>query len=128
MAQASPAGDEDPGQELNTAKWVWSLLRSTTEKLAMEPTDQVNDPEIDECFDWDPSYRMSERCEELGWISTDLHQRLNRIEELLTQLSSDHTAWSDEAITTYPLWEQVRLESREAIPLMPKEPWVSRSG
>jgi hypothetical protein len=49
-------------QELDIAKWVWSLLRSTVEKLAMAPGDQIEDPEIDECFDWDPSYEMSERC------------------------------------------------------------------
>jgi len=128
MVQAALAGHEDPERELDTAKWVWSLLRSTTEKLAMEPADQIKDPEIDECFDWDPSYEMSERCEQLGWISAELRRRLDKIEQLLGQLSSDRSAWSDEAITTYPLWEQVRLESREAIPLMPKEPWAGHSG
>jgi hypothetical protein len=128
MVQTSPADGQDPERELDIAKWVWSLLRSTAEKLAMDPADQINDPEIDECFDWDPSYEMSERSEELGWISEELRQRLDRIEELLSQLSSDRTAWSDKAIITYPLWEQVRLESREAVPLMPKEPWASHSG
>jgi hypothetical protein len=97
-------------------------------KLAMEPADQIKDPEIDECFDWDPSYDMSERCEELGWISAELRQRLDRIEELLNRLGGDRTAWSDEAIITHPLWEQVRLVSREAVPLMPKQPWAGHSG
>jgi hypothetical protein len=127
MEQASPADGQDSESELDTAKWVWSLLRSTTEKLAMVPADQVNDPEIDECFDWDPSYRMSERCEERGWIPAALRRRLDKIEEVLSQLSRDHTAWSDEAIMTYPLWERVRLESRETVPLMPKEPWASHT-
>lgn len=125
MVQTSPAGDQDPQAELDTAKWVWSLLRGTTEKLAMAPADQVKDPEIDECFDWDPSYQMSERCEERGWISARLRQRLDRIDELLDALSGDRTAWSDEAIITYPLWEQVRQESREAVSLMRAEPWAS---
>jgi hypothetical protein len=88
---------------------------------------EIKDPAIDECFDWDPSYRMSERCEELGWIPAELRQRLHRTEELLSQLSSDRTAWSDEAIITHPLWEQVRRVSREAPPLMPKQPWASHS-
>jgi hypothetical protein len=94
----------------------------------MDPEDQLKDPEICECFDWDPSYRMSERCEERGWISAQLRQRLDCINELLRALSGDRTAWTDEAITTYPLWEEVRLESRGALPLMQKEPWVSHSG
>jgi hypothetical protein len=128
MVQTSPASGQDSERELDTAKWVWSLLRSTTQKLAMDPANQVNGPEIDECFDWDPSYQMSERCEERGWISAELRQRLDRIEELLSQLSSDRTAWSDEGIFSYPLWEQVRLEAREAVPLMQKEPWASHSG
>lgn len=94
----------------------------------MEPADQISDPEIGECFDWDPSYQMSERCEELGWIPIGLRQRLDRVDGLLSRLSSDRTAWSDAAITTYPLWEEVRLESREAVPLMPEEPWVVAHG
>lgn len=128
MAQTSPAGGRDPERELDTAKWVWSLLRSTIEKLATHPADQVKDPEIGECFDWDPSYQMSERCEERGWISPQLRRRLDRIDELLSTLSRDRTAWSDEAIIAYPLWEQVRRESRESVPLMPNEPWAGHIG
>jgi len=90
----------------------------------MESVDQIKEPAIDECFDWDPSYEMSGRCEKLGWISAELRRRLDRIEVLLGQLGNDRTAWSDEAIITHPLWEQVRLVSREALPLMPKEPWA----
>jgi hypothetical protein len=124
---ATPSGREDSERELDIAKWVWSLLRSTAEKFAMEPGDQIKDPDIDECFDWDPSYAMSERCEDLGWISAELRKRLDGIQELLSQLSNDRAAWSDEAIITNPLWEQVRRVSRETVPLMPKEPWAGHS-
>ncbi|HUN32143.1 MAG TPA: hypothetical protein VMU95_08975 [Trebonia sp.] len=93
----------------------------------MAPADQVSDPVIAECFGWDPSYEMSERCKEHGWIPAVLRERLDKIEELLSQLSDNHTAWSDEAIFTYPLWERVRQQSREAIPLMPQEPWASHT-
>jgi hypothetical protein len=68
---------------------------------------------------------MSERCQELGWIPAELRQRLDKIDELLSQLSGDRTAWSDQAIITYPLWEQVRRVSRDAIPLMPQQPWAT---
>ena len=60
------------GDEVDTAKWVWSLLRGTVEKLAMAGGDQIKDPEIGECFDWDPSDLMLERCEDLCWISAEL--------------------------------------------------------
>ena len=114
-------------QELDIAKWVWSLLRSTVEKLAMAPGDQIEDPEIDECFDWDPSYEMSERCEDLGWISAELRTLLDGMDTLLGELSDDPRLWSDGAIISDPLWEQVRRASREAVSLMPEEPWSSQA-
>jgi hypothetical protein len=90
------SGDEDFPRKLNTAKSVWSLLRSTVEKLAMAGGDQIKDPEIDECFDWDPSYFMLERCEELGWISAELGMLLSWIDAFLDQLSDDPRFWSDQ--------------------------------
>ena len=41
---------EDAAGEARTARWVWTLLRGTVEKLAMLGEEQVKDPEIDECF------------------------------------------------------------------------------
>jgi hypothetical protein len=110
--------------EVDTAKWVWSLLRGTVEKLAMAGRDQIKDPEIVECFDWDPSYLMLERCEDLGWISAELRTLLDKIDTLLEQLSDDPRMWSDAVIISDPLWEQVRRTSQGALPLMPREPWA----
>jgi hypothetical protein len=115
---------EDSVQELDTAKWVWSLLRGTVEKLAMAGRDQIKDAEIDEGFDWDPSYLMLERCEDFGWIPARLRALLDKIDTLLDQLSADPRMWSDAAIISDPLWEQVRHISREALLLMPKKPWA----
>jgi hypothetical protein len=110
--------------EVGTAKWVWSLLRGTIEKFAMAGRDQIKDPEIDECFDWDPSYLMLERCEDYGWIPAELRALLNEIDAFLDQLSGDPRMWSDAVIISDPLWEQVRHTSQEALLLMPREPWV----
>jgi hypothetical protein len=43
-------------------------MRGTVEKLAMPGAEQVKDPEIDECFDWDPGYLTVERCQSAGWV------------------------------------------------------------
>jgi hypothetical protein len=128
MVPGSASGHGDADRDLGLAQWVWSLLRGTAEKLAMDAGDQIEDPEIGECFDWDPSYEMSSECADFGWISAELRALLDRIDDLLNQLSDDRAAWSDEAIITHPLWEQVRRVAREVVPLMPGEPWASQGG
>ena len=103
------------------------MLRATIVKFAMDAAEQIKDPDIGECFDWDPSYVMvGQWCEELGWVSVELRVLLDQIDALLDQLSDDHAAWSDEAINTHPFWQQVRAVAREAICLMPEEPWTSQ--
>ncbi|HEX9030817.1 MAG TPA: hypothetical protein VF834_03165 [Streptosporangiaceae bacterium] len=105
----SAGSQADAAQELVTAKWVWSLLRGTVEKLAMAGGDQIEDPEIDECFDWDPSYLMLDWCEAVGWVPGELRAFLDQIDSMLTRLSADPRLWSDAAIVGDPLWERVRL-------------------
>jgi hypothetical protein len=80
---------EDAGGEARTARWVWILLRGTVEKLAMPGEEQVKDPEIDECFDWDPGYLMVERCQSAGWVSPNLRVLLDAVDALLERLSDD---------------------------------------
>ena len=115
----SEARDEDA----RTARWVWTLLRGTVEKLAMPGEEQVKDPEIDECFDWDPGYLMVERYQSAGWVSPNLRVLLDSVDALLDRLSDDPRFWSDAAIVGDPLWAQVRCTSEKAAALMPSEPW-----
>ncbi|MEW9531849.1 hypothetical protein [Microbispora sp. NPDC049125] len=103
------------------------MLRETVALLSLDAQHQVTEPSIDECFDWDPSYPASWQSKEMGWISSELSDRLDAIDGLLDQLSDDSTAWSDEAIATYPLWEHVRQAAGDALALMPEAPWDSTS-
>ena len=115
----SEAGDE----EARTERWVWTLLRGTVEKLAMPGEEQVKDPEIDECFDWDPGYLMLDRCRSAGWVSPNLRVLLDSVDALLDRLSADPRFWSDASIVGDSLWDQVRCASKEAATLMPSDPW-----
>lgn len=103
------------------------MLRETVALLCLAAQQQVTEPFVDECFDWDPAYPASWQSKEMGWISPELSNRLNEIDALLDRLSADSTAWSDEAIATYPLWEHVRRAAGEALALMPEAPWDSAS-
>jgi hypothetical protein len=114
---------EDAGEEATTARWVWTLLRGTVEKLAMPGEEQIKDPEIDECFDWDPGYLMVDRCQSAGWVSPGLLGLLESVDALLDRLSGDPRFWSDAAIVGDPLWVQVRCTSKKAAALMPSDPW-----
>ena len=120
--QNDPVPD-DAGEEARTARWVWTLLRGTVEKLAMPGEEQVKDPEVDECFDWDLGYLMVGRCQGAGWVSPDLRVLLDSVDALLDRLSDDPRFWSDASIVGDPLWEQVRCTSKKAAALMATEPW-----
>jgi hypothetical protein len=102
---------------------IWSMLRRTVTKLGQDASEQIKDPDIDECFEWDPGYPTSWMCERAGWISPGLRTRLDAIDGLLARLSNNRNAWSDEAIMTLQLWEEVRQAARECLPLMTEEPW-----
>jgi len=110
-------------EETRIARWVWSLLRGTVEKLAMPGEDQINDPAIEEGFDWDPSYLMVDRCQDLGWITAELRGLLDALDGLLDRLSDDPRFWSDACIVSDPLWRHIRRVSQEAAALMPERPW-----
>jgi hypothetical protein len=114
---------EDAGEEARTTRWVWTFLRGTVEKLAMPGEEQVKDPEIDECFDWDLGYLIVDRCQSAGWVSADLRVLLDSVDALLDRLSDDPRFWSDASIVGDPLWDQVRCTSRKAAALMPSAPW-----
>jgi hypothetical protein len=102
---------------------IWSMLRRTVTKLSQDAAEQIKDPDIDECFEWDPGYPTSWMCEQAGWISPELRTQLDRIDGLLGRLSDNRDAWSDEAITTLRLWEEVRQAAGECLALMTEEPW-----
>ena len=83
--------------------YSWSLMRSTLQNLALDGTKQVKNVAIEDFFDWDPAYPMVESwCASLGWVSPELHAALDRVDELLDQISDDKTTWTDEAITRSP--------------------------
>ena len=114
---------EDADEEARTARWAWTLLRDTVEKLAMPGEEQIKDPEMDECFDWDPGYLMVDRCQSAGWVSPDLLVSLDSVDTLLDRLSRDPRCWSDASVVGDPLWDQVRSTSKKAVALMPIAPW-----
>jgi hypothetical protein len=114
---------DDAGEEATTARWVRALLRGTLEKLAMPGKEQIKDPEIDECFDWNPGYLMMDHCQRAGWVSPNLRVVLDSVDVLLDHLSGDPRFWSDASIVGDPLWDQVRCTSKKAAALMLSDPW-----
>lgn len=103
--------------------YSWTLMRNTLQKLALDGREQVKNVAVEDSFDWDSAYPMLESwCANLGWVPRDLQDRLDRIDNLLDQLSDDPRFWSDPAIIGDPLWELVRTAAREALTLMPEQP------
>jgi hypothetical protein len=103
--------------------YSWTLMRNTLQKLALDGREQVKDVAVEDCFDWDPAYPMlASWCADLGWVQRELQDRLDRIDNLLDQLSDDPRFWTDPVIIGDPLWELVRGEAREALALMPEQP------
>lgn len=100
------------------------MLRRSVIKLGLEGAEQIKDPDVDECFEWDSGYPASWMCERAGWISPELRSRLDELDSLLDRLSADCRAWTDDAIMTLPLWEETRQAARRCLPLMTEEPWT----
>ncbi|MFD0683922.1 hypothetical protein [Actinomadura fibrosa] len=106
------------------APGIWSMLRRSVIKLGLEGAEQIKDPDVGECFEWDPGYPASWMCEQVGWISPELRSQLDELDALLDRLSADRRAWTDDAIMTLPLWEETRQVARRCLPLMTEEPWT----
>lgn len=106
------------------ARVNWRLLRESVADLATDAVEQIADPASDDAFDWEVSYPGSLLSEEAGWISPRLREHLDVLDALLGRLSKDRSAWSHEAIANHPLWHEVRARAREALELMPAEPWA----
>jgi hypothetical protein len=47
--------------------YSWSLMRATLQKLSLDGPDQIQDPDVEDAFDWDPAYPMiASWCSPLG--------------------------------------------------------------
>jgi hypothetical protein len=110
------------------ARVFWSILRGSVAKLSMDAQEQIQDSDVDECFEWDTGYPVLWRSEEAGWVTPQLRSRLSELDYLLDQLSDAADAWDDVAITTMPLWERARQAARDCLSLMPAAPWSPGDG
>jgi hypothetical protein len=98
-------------------------MRATLQKLSLDGPDQIQDPDVEDAFDWDPAYpMMAGWCSPLGWVSPELQANLDRVDELLDQIGGNQTHWTDEAIVESPHWRLIRQASRAALALMPERP------
>ncbi len=111
----------------------WKLMREALGHLSWSASDQIDWLGSVMCpdelaLDFDAAYQASWLSREAGWISEELSAYLDAIDQHTTALTEEGSApWSAEGLRSHPTWEQVRGVARNALALMPPEPWTGGS-
>ncbi|MFI7233444.1 hypothetical protein ACIBO5_60590 [Nonomuraea angiospora] len=116
------------------AKGVWRLLREALGYLSLSPSEQIEWIDsvgvgVDElALQFDDGYLPSWSAREAGWLSNELAGHLDEINQHLSDLTDEGPdPWRSEGLRRHPTWEQIRSLSRDALSLMPLEPWIGSS-
>ncbi|MBB3728887.1 hypothetical protein [Nonomuraea dietziae] len=116
------------------AKTNWRLMREALGRLRLSASEQLEwidsmGCSLDElALEFDDAYQPSWLSREAGWLSDELAEYFDKIDQHLSELTDDGPfPWSAEGLRSHPTWERLRSLASDALDLMPPEPWSSSS-
>jgi hypothetical protein len=106
------------------ARGNWMQLRSAVNACGKPWNQQFDDAELDEFFLWEVCFGARWMSAEAGWISGELEDLLERMNELVTEISSaGPSLFESDGLRSSPLWEQLRVLALDGLQIMPEQPW-----
>ncbi|MEU0566210.1 hypothetical protein ABZ297_12545 [Nonomuraea sp. NPDC005983] len=115
------------------AKGTWRLLREALRYLSLSSSEQIEwidsvEVGADElALQFDDGHLPSWLVREAGWLSDELAGHLEEVNQLSDLTDEGPAPWSPGGLRRHPTWERIRGLARDALNLMPPEPWIGSS-